>query len=125
MQNSKLGCTTCKKVGSLCPEKTGGMKLAKEWVECTVTSSASDVKKNNKEPSEKKVFEHARTKAHLAAASIVAKAKDDTLTQVIVTLSGYIVFVTFFLMRSGTSKPPRKTPPLALTMCSGTSRFTN
>ncbi|CAB1455153.1 unnamed protein product [Pleuronectes platessa] len=30
MENSGLGCTTCKAVGTLGPEKTGGMKLAKE-----------------------------------------------------------------------------------------------
>jgi hypothetical protein len=30
MQNSKLGCTTCKKVGSLGLETTVGIKLAKE-----------------------------------------------------------------------------------------------
>uniref|UniRef100_A0AAV2K7M1 Uncharacterized protein n=1 Tax=Knipowitschia caucasica TaxID=637954 RepID=A0AAV2K7M1_KNICA len=32
MDSSGLGCTICKTVGTLGPEKTGGMKLAKEWV---------------------------------------------------------------------------------------------
>lgn len=66
------------------PEKTGGMKLAKEWEFCKVTSSASDIKKQQ-QALRKKVFEHARTKAHLAAANIVDKAKDDTLVQIIVS----------------------------------------
>ena len=83
MENSGLGCTTCKAVGTLGPEKTGGMKLAKEWVSCTVTSSAPDIKKQQR-ALRKKIFEHARTKAHMAAASILENAKRDTLGQAII-----------------------------------------
>jgi hypothetical protein len=62
---------------------TGGIKLAKEGVECKVSSSGSDLKtKQTKSPQKKKLFEHARTKSHLVAASLVDKAKEDT--QVIV-----------------------------------------
>lgn len=57
------------------PEKTGGMKLAKEWVSRIVTSSASDIRKQL--PTlRKKLFEHAWTKAHLAAAGILDKQKE-------------------------------------------------
>jgi hypothetical protein len=33
----KLGCSTCKQVGSLGVKKCMGMKMAKEWVNCEVT----------------------------------------------------------------------------------------
>lgn len=59
------------------PEKTGGMKLAKEWVSSPVTSSVPDIKKQQR-ALRKNVFEHARTKAHQAAASILEKAKVDS-----------------------------------------------
>ena len=60
MKNTGFGCTTCKAVGTLGAEKTGGMKLAKECVSCTVTSSAPDIKKQQR-AIRKKVFEHARS----------------------------------------------------------------
>uniref|UniRef100_A0A672PR30 HAT C-terminal dimerisation domain-containing protein n=1 Tax=Sinocyclocheilus grahami TaxID=75366 RepID=A0A672PR30_SINGR len=71
MEGSHLGCTFCKKVGSLGPEKSAGMKLAKEWVTCSKAFR-------------KKVFEHSQTKAHVAALSILEKAKEDSLQKTII-----------------------------------------
>lgn len=39
-EKSGFGCTTCKAVGTLGAEKTSGMKLAKEWVEYLLLSTA-------------------------------------------------------------------------------------
>lgn len=58
------------------------MKLAKECVTCSVTSSATDLKKQQR-ALRKKVFEHSQTKAHTAALSTLEKAKEDLLQKTI------------------------------------------
>uniref|UniRef100_A0A672RKS2 HAT C-terminal dimerisation domain-containing protein n=1 Tax=Sinocyclocheilus grahami TaxID=75366 RepID=A0A672RKS2_SINGR len=109
MYKSRLGCTTCKAVGSLGPEKTGGMKLAKEWIMCTVTSSASDIKKQ--QPTlRKKVFEYARAKAHLAAADILEKAKGDTIVQAIVNSQSEQITTTARVFRTAYKEAKRHRP---------------
>ena len=54
----------------------------KEWVQCTVTLPASDIKQQQW-TLRKKVFGHAHTKAHLTAAGILDKGKRVTLVQAI------------------------------------------
>lgn len=111
MKESGLGCATCKAVGvgSLGPEKTVGMKIAKEWVLCTILSSASDIKKKQR-ALRKKVFEHARTKAHLAAEDILKKAKADTLTQVIVNSQSEQIATTARVFRTAYKEAKRNRP---------------
>uniref|UniRef100_A0A671MGA9 HAT C-terminal dimerisation domain-containing protein n=1 Tax=Sinocyclocheilus anshuiensis TaxID=1608454 RepID=A0A671MGA9_9TELE len=98
MDKSRLGCTTCKAVGSLGPEKTGGMKLAKEWVMCT------------QQTLRKKVFEHARTKAHLAAADILEKAKGGTIVQAIVNSQLEQITTTARVFRTAYKEAKRHRP---------------
>ncbi|CAL9699762.1 unnamed protein product [Knipowitschia caucasica] len=109
MDSSGLGCTICKAVGTLGPEKTGGMKLAKEWVSSTVASSSSDIKKQQR-ALRKKVFEHARTKAHLAAASILEKAKEDTLGQSIINSLSEQMTKTARVFRTAYKEAKRNRP---------------
>jgi hypothetical protein len=109
MKNTGFGCTTCKAVGTLGAEKTGGMKLAKDWVSCTVTSSAPDIKKQQR-AIRKKVFEHARTKAHLAAASILEKAKVYTLGQSIINSQSEQIATTARVFRTAYKEAKRHRP---------------
>lgn len=109
MDKCRLGCTTCKAVGILGPEKTAGMKLAKEWVTCTVTSSALDIKKQQR-ALRKKVFEHAQTKAHLAAADIQQKAKGDTIVNAIVNSQSEQINTTARVFRTAYKEAKRHRP---------------
>lgn len=59
------------------------MKLTKEWVSGSVSSSATNIEKQ-KRALRKKVFEHARTKAHLAATAIWEKVNEDTLPNTVI-----------------------------------------
>ncbi|KAL1249596.1 hypothetical protein QQF64_020601 [Cirrhinus molitorella] len=109
MEGSHLGCTVCKKVGSLGPEKSAGMKLAKEWVTCTVTSSATDLKKQQR-AFRKKVFEHSQTKAHIAALSILEKAKEDSLQKTIINNLSDEVKTTARIFRTAYKEAKRHRP---------------
>lgn len=61
-----------KKVGSLGPEKTSGVKLAKEWISGSVTSSAPNLRRKQR-ALKKKLFEHGSTKTHVTASNICDK----------------------------------------------------
>ena len=83
MNKSGFGCKICKKVGSIATEKATGVKLAKEWTTSSVASSAIGLKKK-KRALRKKICEHGKTKAHITAASILEKAKDETLPNAVI-----------------------------------------
>lgn len=104
-----LGCTICQKVGTLGPLKTGGLKLAKEWVSSTVSSSALDIKKQQR-ALRKKVFEHARTKAHLAAANILEKARVDSMGQCVMNSLSEQITTTARVFRTAYKEAKRHRP---------------
>ena len=78
-----LAVKRAKKSGRWAQKKTAGMKLAKEWVTSSVTSSATGLQKQ-KRALRKKICEHGKTKSHVAAESILEKAKDDTLPTAVI-----------------------------------------
>lgn len=85
------------------------MKLAKEWVSSTGTSSAPDIKKQQR-ALRKKVFEHARTKAHQAAGSILEKAKVDSLGQSIINSQSEPITTTARIFRTVYKEAKRHHP---------------
>lgn len=109
MDKTGLGCEICKKVGSLGAEKTSGMKLAKEWVSGSVTSSAADLIKQ-KRALRKKVFEHGKTKAHISASSILEKAKEDTLPNTVINNQSEHVQTTARIFRTAYKEAKRHRP---------------
>ncbi|KAL7371892.1 hypothetical protein ABVT39_006639, partial [Epinephelus coioides] len=109
MDKTGLGCAICKKVRSLGPEKTAGMKLAKEWISGSVTSSAPDIKKQQR-VLRKKVFEHGSTKAYVMASNIVDKASEDTLTNAIINNQSDQVQTTARIFRTAFKEAKRHRP---------------
>lgn len=99
----------CKKVGSLGPEKTAGMRLAKEWVSGSVGSSAPDITEQQR-ALRKKFFEHGSTKAHVMASNIVDKAEEDRLTNVIINNEADYVQTTTRTFRTAYKEAKRHRP---------------
>ncbi len=109
MNKTGLGCEICKKVRSLGPEKTAGMKLAKEWVSGSVTSSSTDTAKQ-KRALRKKVFEHGKTKAHISATGICEKAKEDTLPNAVINNQSEEIQTTARVFRTAYKEAKRHRP---------------
>ncbi|KAK0134200.1 E3 SUMO-protein ligase KIAA1586 [Merluccius polli] len=109
MGKTGLGCATCKKVGSLGPDKSAGMRLAKEWVSGTVKSSAPDIVKQQR-ALRKKICEHGSTKAHEMASDIVEKAKEDTLTNIIINNESDHIQTTARIFRTAYKEAKRHRP---------------
>lgn len=85
------------------------MKLAKDWVSSKVASSAPDNKKQQR-ALRKKVFEHAHTKAHLAGASILEKAKVDPLGQSIINSQSEQIITAAHIFRMAYKEAKRHRP---------------
>jgi hypothetical protein len=84
--NRKLGCSTCREVESLGPVKVepGTQRiLAPEWVLAKVDGFGS-TKSLRQKSLRKKVYEHAKSKAHVKAEEIKKSANDDVMKQLIV-----------------------------------------
>ena len=56
-QEKKLGCTTCRKVGTLGVEATMGMKISKEWTNNEISYYGED-RKQQLRSLRKKIFDH-------------------------------------------------------------------
>uniref|UniRef100_A0A8C9X006 HAT C-terminal dimerisation domain-containing protein n=1 Tax=Sander lucioperca TaxID=283035 RepID=A0A8C9X006_SANLU len=109
MDKTGLGCAICKKVGSLGPEKTAGVKLAKEWISGSVTSSAPDWRKKQR-ALRKKVFEHGSTKAHVMASNICDKADENILVNAVTNIQSDQVQTTARIFRTAYKEAKRHRP---------------
>ena len=78
----KLGCTPCRKVGTLGVEAKMGMKVSKDWVNNEITYNGVD-RKQQLGSLRKKIFEHKESAGHQAAVKMVAEAEKNTLEQVV------------------------------------------
>uniref|UniRef100_H3A4Y1 HAT C-terminal dimerisation domain-containing protein n=1 Tax=Latimeria chalumnae TaxID=7897 RepID=H3A4Y1_LATCH len=74
INGSNVGCSVCQQVSNLGPEKSAGMKLSKQWIESSVSSSAV-----NKTKQQKALQKSAQSKSHVTACRILEQAKKDTL----------------------------------------------
>ncbi|KAK7162494.1 hypothetical protein R3I93_006722 [Phoxinus phoxinus] len=109
MDKTGLGCAICKKVGSLGPDKTAGMKLAKEWISGSVTSSAPDLRKKQR-ALRKKVFEHGSTKAHVMASNICDTANENILVKAVINIQSDQVQTTARIFRTAYKEAKRHRP---------------
>ena len=109
MGTSGLGCAICKRVGSLGPEKTSGVKLAKEWLSGSVSSSAPDFKKQQR-AIRKKIFERANTKAHVMASNICDKARTNVLVNTVINAQNEHVQTTARIFRTVYKEAMRHRP---------------
>ena len=74
VKQKKLGCTICKQIGTLGTEKSQGLKIPKEWANCSVTDYGNtNEKKQSLLP--KKIHEHRESSAHTVALKIFAEGK--------------------------------------------------
>lgn len=81
VQNQKLGCKVCQKVGSLGVEKKTGMKMSKQWTGCDI-SSFGESRAQQQTALRKKIFDHKDSAAHLAALKILEESQKETLDKV-------------------------------------------
>lgn len=78
----KLGCSICKKIGTVNIEKKSGMRISKEWVNNEVTSNGEN-RTQQLTSLRKKIFEHKESAGHKAACKLVAEAEKDTLPNIL------------------------------------------
>lgn len=109
MGKTGLGCATCKEAGSLGPDKSAGVRLVKEWVSGTVRSTAPDIMKQ-KRALRKKICEHGSTKAHEMASEVIKKAKEDTLTNIIINNESDHIQTTARIFRTAYKEAKRHRP---------------
>ncbi|XP_069507308.1 E3 SUMO-protein ligase KIAA1586-like isoform X1 [Ambystoma mexicanum] len=104
-----LGCSTCRQVNSLGAEKSHGMKLSKEWTECTVSSFGTNKDKQQRSL-RKKIAEHFSTKAHVTASKILEQAKKDTLLKVTSRAQARKIATTARIFRTAYKEAKRNRP---------------
>ena len=81
-RRKKLGCTVCRKVGTLCIEAKMGMKISKEWTDGEV-SCYGDEKKKQQNSLRKKILLHKESAGHQTAVKIVTEAEKEKLENVV------------------------------------------
>lgn len=82
VRRKKLGCTVCRKVGTLGTEAKMGMKISREWTDGEVSCYGED-KKIQQMSLRKKIFLHKESAGHQTALKIVAEAEKEKLESVV------------------------------------------
>ena len=82
VRRKKLGCTVCRKVGTLGIEAKMGMKISKEWTDGEV-SCYGDEKKKQQNSLRKKILLHKESAGHQTAVKIVTEAEREKLENVV------------------------------------------
>uniref|UniRef100_H3AMQ0 DUF4371 domain-containing protein n=1 Tax=Latimeria chalumnae TaxID=7897 RepID=H3AMQ0_LATCH len=109
MNGLNVGCSVCQQVSNLGPEKSAGMKLSKQWIEASVSSSAANKTKQQK-ALWKKIGEHAQRKSHVAACHILEQAKKDTLLQIAANAQSAQISTTTRIFRTACKEAKRNRP---------------
>lgn len=85
-ESRKLGCSFCNKIQHLGVSKTRGVNISKEWSSTSVSYYGKD-KKSQLTSLRKKIFEHAKTTAHINSEKILNSEQHQPIENVIDNLN--------------------------------------
>jgi OTU-like cysteine protease len=84
--NGKLGCKSCKHVGSLSTWKTQGLHLSAEWVKCSITAQGKG-RHEMLRSLRKKMSTHVSSTAHRIAQEIMQQAEKGGMDKVLQSMN--------------------------------------
>lgn len=98
-ESRKLGCSFCNKIQHLGVSKTRGVNISKEWSSTSVSYYGKD-KKSQLTSLRKKIFEHAKTTAHINSEKILNSEQHQPIENVIDNLNKAFIKSTSLVFRT-------------------------